>query len=174
MGDDNTTMLAPCAMATGPGYPVASRPAPQARQRAEERKRRGSTAQTGHGTDVRRSTSRRQDDDEAVTAKMAPFVEHHYVVTGNGTSCAQRTLDNTHRDCSHPPGLPSPPARHHRPPNRNTPTSSTATTPGQSSSATSTSRASPAQPRSQHATAEPPGEALRRPVRTRPQDERQR
>jgi hypothetical protein len=139
---------------------------------AEERKRRGSTAQTGHRTDVRRSTSRRHD--EAVTAKMAPFVEHHYVVTGNGASCAQRTSGNTHRDCSHPPGLPSLPARHHRPSSRNTPTSSTATTPGQPPSATATSRASPAKPRSQHAAAEQPGEALRRPVSTRPRDERQR
>jgi hypothetical protein len=40
---------------------------------AEERERRGSTAHAGHRTDVRRSTSRRHD--EAVTAKVAPFVE---------------------------------------------------------------------------------------------------
>jgi hypothetical protein len=79
---DNTTMLAPLPCRPGPNCPVASRPAPQARS-AEERKRRGSTAQPGHRTDVRGSARRRHDDDEAVTARMAPFIERYYVSTGN-------------------------------------------------------------------------------------------
>jgi len=54
------------------------------RASAEERKRRGSTVQAGHRTGVRCSASLRHDDDDAVTARMAPFVERSYVFTGNG------------------------------------------------------------------------------------------
>ena len=53
------------------------------RASAEERKRRGSTAQAGHRPGVRCSANRRHHDDEAVTARMVPFVERRYVFTGN-------------------------------------------------------------------------------------------
>ena len=80
-------------MPTGPGYPVASRPHHR-RASAEERKRRGSTAQVGHGTGVGCSASWRDDDDEAVTARMVPFVERRYVFIGNGVFVRETNVGN--------------------------------------------------------------------------------
>jgi hypothetical protein len=92
-------MLAPSAMPTGPGCQWQANPH-RRRASAEERKRRGSTAQAGHRTDVRCSASRRHDDDEAVTARMEPFVERRYVFTGNGVFACKTNVGQhaTHRN----------------------------------------------------------------------------
>ncbi|MBV8542550.1 MAG: hypothetical protein JO063_09570 [Pseudonocardiales bacterium] len=67
-------------------------------QGAEERKRRGSTAQAGHRTGGGTRQAGRHDADEAVTARTVSFIERRSVFTGNGVfMCKTNVGQHTRR-----------------------------------------------------------------------------
>jgi hypothetical protein len=78
MCDDNTTMLAPSAMPTGPGCPVAS----PTRTAGAPAPRSGSGAAALPKPATEPACGARQAGD--TMARVAPFVERRYVFTGNG------------------------------------------------------------------------------------------